>query len=139
MEPKSIGNLHENNSFKYENFIERQLLKEKINSIQKFLCNKFDDVDEWLQNIEHDFSSTLFSEEIELKLIPKNLVNDAENRLEQNKHLLSPCSTVKMEIQHRYQSSLHKDQKFIRLRERKQQSQETGQEVIDAMEKLYFK
>ena len=37
-----------NNSFKYDNFIEQQLLKDKINNIRKFSGNKFDDVDEWL-------------------------------------------------------------------------------------------
>jgi hypothetical protein len=68
----------------------------------------------------------------------KSLTNDAENWFEQNKHRLSSWSTFKMEIEHRFQSSLHKDQKFIRLRERKQQSQGTGQQFIDAMEKLCF-
>jgi hypothetical protein len=127
-----------NNSFKYDNFIEQQLLKDKINNIRKFSGNKFDDVDEWLQNIEHDFSSTLISDEIKLKLIPKSLTHDAENWFEQNKHRLLTWTTFKIEIQHRFQSSLHKDQKFIRLRERKQQSKETGQQFIDAMEKLCF-
>jgi hypothetical protein len=59
MEPKPISNPQENNSFKYDNFIKQQLLKEKISNIRKFSGNKFDDVDEWLQNIKHGFSSTL--------------------------------------------------------------------------------
>ncbi|CAF5171725.1 unnamed protein product, partial [Rotaria magnacalcarata] len=46
--------------------------------------------------------------------------------------------TFTVEIQNRFQSSLHTDQKFIRLRERTQQPKETGQQFIDVMEKLCF-
>ncbi len=138
MESSSAHNRIENNTSKYDNFIEQQILKDKINNIRKFSGNKYDDVNEWLDNIEHDFSSTLVSEEIKLKLIPKSLTNDAENWFEQNKHRLTSWKIFKIEIQHRFQSSLHKDQKFTRLRERKQQLKETGQQFIDAMEKLCF-
>ncbi|CAM4923075.1 unnamed protein product [Rotaria socialis] len=78
MEPQPLQKSLGNNSFKYDNFIEQQLIKEKINNIRKHSGNKHDDVDEWLQNIEQDFSSTLVSEEIKLKLIPKSLTNDAK-------------------------------------------------------------
>ncbi|CAF4923426.1 unnamed protein product [Rotaria socialis] len=67
-----------NNSFKYDNFIGQQLIKEKINNIRKYSGNKYDDVDEWLQNIEQDFSSTLVSDEIKLKLIPKSVTDDTK-------------------------------------------------------------
>ena len=126
------------NKHKYDNFIEQQLLKDKFNNIRKFSGNKYDDIDEWLENIEHDFSSTLVSNEIKLKLIPKSLTNDAKNWFEQNKHRIMSWKNFKTEIQNRFQSSLHKDQKFIRLRERKQQLKETGQQFIDIIEKLCY-
>ncbi|CAF1264737.1 unnamed protein product [Adineta steineri] len=131
-------NMIQLNPRKYDNFIEQQLIKDKITNIRKFSGNKYDDVDEWLQNIDHDFSSTLVSEEVKLKIIPRSLTNDAKNWFEQNKHRLSTWVIFKKEIQHRFQSSLHKDERFIRLRERKQQTKETGQQFIDAMEKLCF-
>jgi hypothetical protein len=109
----------EHKIYKYDNFIEQQLIKDKITNIRKFSGNKYDDVDEWLQNIDHDFSSTLVSEEVKLKIIPKRLINDAKNWFEQNKHRLSTWVIFKKEIQHQFQSSLHKDERFIRLRERK--------------------
>ena len=138
MKRSTIHNMTEHNTYKYDNFIEQQLIKDKITNIRKFSGNKHDDVDEWLQNIDHDFSSTLVSEEIKLKIIPKSLTNDAKNWFEQNKHRLSTWIIFKKEIQHRFQSSLHKDERFMRLRERKQQTKETGQQFIDAMEKLCF-
>ena len=138
MKRSTIHNITEHNTYKYDNFIEQQLIKDKITNIRKFSGNKYDDVDEWLQNIDHDFSSTLVSEEVKLKIIPKSLTNDAKNWFEQNKHRLSTWVIFKKEIQHRFQSSLHKDERFIRLRERKQQTKETGQQFIDAMEKLCF-
>ncbi|CAF1169029.1 unnamed protein product [Adineta steineri] len=131
-------NMIQLNPRKYDNFIEQQLIKDKITNIRKFSGNKYDDVDEWLQNIDHDFSSTLVSEEVKLKIILRSLTNDAKNWFEQNKHRLSTWVIFKKEIQHRFQSSLHKDERFIRLRERKQQTKETGQQFIDAMEKLCF-
>jgi hypothetical protein len=137
-QPPLTDNKIRNNTPKYDNFIEQQLLKEKISNIKKFSGNKHDDVDEWLENIEHDFSSTLVSEDIKLKIIPKSLTNDAENWFQQNKHRLISWRIFKVEIQHRFRSSLHKDEKFTRLRERKQQLKETGQQFIDAMEKLCF-
>ena len=85
-----------------------------------------------------DFSTTLVGDEIKLKLIPKSLTNDAKNWFEQNKHRITSWKIFKVEIQNRFQSSLHKDQKFMRLRERKQQLKETGQQFIDAIEKLCF-
>ncbi|CAF2184494.1 unnamed protein product [Rotaria magnacalcarata] len=138
MEPQPLQKSLGNNSFKYDNFIEQQLIKEKINNIRKYSGNKYDDVDEWLQNIQQDFSSTLVSDEIRLKLIPKSLTNDAKSWFEQNKHRLLSWQTFTVEIQNRFQSSLHTDQKFIRLRERTQQPKETGQQFIDVMEKLCF-
>jgi hypothetical protein len=66
-------------------------------------------VDEWLENIEHNFSSTLVSEEIKLKLIPKSLTNDAENWFEKDKDRLESYKSFKMEVQHRFQSPLHRD------------------------------
>ncbi|CAF5215354.1 unnamed protein product, partial [Rotaria magnacalcarata] len=125
MEPQPLQKSLGNNSFKYDNFIEQQLIKEKINNIRKYSGNKYDDVDEWLQNIQQDFSSTLVSDEIRLKLIPKSLTNDAKSWFEQNKHRLLSWQTFTVEIQNRFQSSLHTDQKFIRLRERTQQPKET--------------
>ncbi len=59
----STDNQIQNNIFKFDNFIEQQLLKDKVNNIRKFSGNKYDDVDEWLENIDHDFPSTLISEE----------------------------------------------------------------------------
>ena len=138
MKRPTIHNTTEHHTFKYDNFIEQQLIKDKTTNIRKFSGNKYDDVDEWLQNIDHDFSSTLVSEEVKLKIIPKSLTNDAKNWFEQNKHRLSTWIIFKNEIQHRFQSSLHKDERFMRLRERKQQTKETGQQFIDAMEKLCF-
>lgn len=137
LQPPTDGKI-QNNTSKYDNFIEQQLLKDKISNIRKFSGNKHDDVDEWLENIDHDFSSTLVSDDIKLKIIPKSLINDAANWFQQNKHRLTAWKIFKMEIQHRFQSSLHKDEKFIRLRERKQQLKETGQQFIDSMEKLCF-
>ncbi len=66
-------------------------------------------MDEWLENIEHNFSSTLVSEEIKLKLIPKSLTNDAENWFEKDKDRLESYKIFKMEVQHRFQSPLHRD------------------------------
>ncbi|CAF3231451.1 unnamed protein product [Rotaria socialis] len=117
MEPQPLQKSLGNNSFKYDNFIEQQLIKEKINNIRKHSGNKHDDVDEWLQNIEQDFSSTLVSEEIKLKLIPKSLTNDAKSWFEQKKHRLLSWQTFTIEIKNRFQLSLHTDQKCIRLRE----------------------
>lgn len=128
----------ENNLSKYDNFIEQQILKEKISNIRRFAGNKYEDVDEWIQNIEHDFSSTLVSDGIKMKLIPKGLTNDAKSWFEQNKHRIASWDIFKTEIKDRFQSSLYKDEKFIQLRERKQQPKETGQQFIDAMEKLCF-
>ena len=51
--PPSIDNKIGNNTSKYDNFIEQQLLKDKVINIRKFSGNKYDDVDEWLENIEH--------------------------------------------------------------------------------------
>jgi hypothetical protein len=128
----------DNKTFKYDHFIEQQLLKEKINNIKKFSGNKHEDVDEWLQHIEHDFPSTIISDEIKLKLVPKSLINNAENWYGQNKHRLTSWEIFKKEIKHRFESAHHQDEKFTRLRERKQQLKETGQQFIDAMEKLCF-
>ena len=135
--PPTNGKIQQNTS-KHDNFIEQQLLKDKISNMKKFSGNKHDDVDEWLENIDHDFSSTLVSDDIKLKIIPKSLINNAEDWFQQNKHRLTSWKIFKLEIQHRFQSSLHKDEKFIRLRERKQQLKETGQQFIDSMEKLCF-
>jgi hypothetical protein len=87
--PQTKPSPTDNKTFKYDHFIEQQLLKEKINNIKKFSGNKHEDVDEWLQHIEHDFSSTIISDEIKLKLVPKNLINNAENWFGQNKHRLT--------------------------------------------------
>ncbi|CAF4667464.1 unnamed protein product, partial [Rotaria socialis] len=115
VEPQPLQKSLGNNSFKYDNFIEQQFIKEKINNIRKYSGNKYDDVDEWLQNIGQDFSSTLVSDEIKLKLIPKSVTNDVKSWFEQNKHRLLSWQTFTMEIKNRFQSSLHTDQKFIRL------------------------
>lgn len=64
-------------SSKYDQFIEQQLIKDKINNVQKFSGNKYEDVSEWLRNVEQDFPSTLVSEDIKLKIVPKGLTNDA--------------------------------------------------------------
>lgn len=123
---------------KYDNFIEQQLLKEKINNIRKFSGNKDEDVDDWLLNIEHDFSATHVSDNIKLKIIPKGLTQDAHTWYEQNKHRITSWNIFKIEIRERFQSSLHMDLKFSRLKERKQLLRETGAQFIDAMEKLCF-
>lgn len=119
--PPPMDNEIGNNTSKYDNFIEQQSLKDKVMNIRKFSGKKYDDVDEWLENIEHDFSVTLVGDEIKLKLIPKSLTNDAKNWFEQNKHRLTSWKIFKVEIKNGFQSSLHKDQKFI-----------------DAIEKLCF-
>jgi hypothetical protein len=79
MKPPPTDNNIGKKIFKYDHFIEQQLLKDKISNSKKFSGDKHEDVDEWLENIEHDFSSTLVSEEIKLKVVPKSLTNDAEN------------------------------------------------------------
>jgi len=84
--PPPMDNEIGNNTSKYDNFIEQQSLKDKVINIRKFSDNKYDDVDEWLENIEHDFSATLIGDEIKLKLIPKSVTNDAKNWFEQTKH-----------------------------------------------------
>ena len=73
-----------------------------------------------------------------MKIIPKSLTQDANNWYVQNKHRITTWNEFKVEIRERFRSGFHQDMKFSRLKERKQQLKETGQQFVNAMEKLCF-